>query len=75
MSEIQQILNNKNQDDKKNIFIQVVEQTNAIGNEISQALKSIKEINTRAHMLSTAAKLRLIVGETKEEISLLYQIR
>lgn len=80
MSETRHILDLKNKENRKDFFNQVIEQTNAIGNEISSALKSIKETNARAHMLSTTAKIEanrtgdvgrdfLIVSNSIDELS------
>ena len=65
---------------KKDFFQQVVEQTSEIGHEINRALKSTKEINGRAHMLSTTAKIEanrtgdigrnfLVVSNSIDELS------
>ena len=65
---------------KGDFFKQVVDQTSDIGNEINRALKSTKEINARAHMLSTTAKIEanrtgdigrnfLIVSNSIDELS------
>ena len=66
--------------EKGDFFKQVVDQTSEIGNEINSALKSTKEINSRAHMLSTTAKIEanrtgdigrnfLIVSNSIDELS------
>ena len=80
MSKILQVPNTENQKNKKDFFTQVVEQTNAIGNEINHALKSIKATNKETHMLSTTAKIEanrtgdvgrnfLIVSNSIDELS------
>jgi len=67
-------------ENKRDFFKEVVERTSDIGNEISQALKATKEINTRAHMLATTAKIEanrtgnigrnfLIVSNSIDELS------
>ena len=66
---------------KKDFFHEVVEQTNSIGGEIQRALKSITEANNRARMLSTTAKIEsnrlgdvgrdfLIVSHSIDELSI-----
>lgn len=80
MSKVQRIPNSEDQKNRKDFFNQVVEQTNSIGDEISIALKSIKETNTRTHMLSTTAKIEanrtgnigrnfLVVSNSIDELS------
>jgi len=80
MSKILQVPNTENQKDKKDFFIQIVEQIAAIGNEISHALKSIKATNKETRMLSTTAKIEanrtgdvgrnfLIVSNSIDELS------
>ncbi len=80
MSKTLQVPNAENQENKKDFFIQVVEQTNAIGNEINHALKSIKGTNKETRMLSTTAKIEanrtgdvgrnfLIVSNSIDELS------
>ena len=79
MSETQ-VLSNNTSDGKKDFFNEVVNQTNAIGNEINKALKAIKETNRRTHMLSTTAKIEanrtgdagrsfLVVSNSIDELS------
>lgn len=53
MSQISQI----EEDNIKDFFKMVIDQTSDIKNEINYALKSTKEINGRARMLSTTAKI------------------
>lgn len=67
-------------ENKKDVFKEIVERTSDIGNEINLALKATKEINARAHMLSTTAKIEanrtgdigrnfLIVSNSIDELS------
>ena len=67
-------------EEKKDFFHEVVEQTNSIGGEIQMALKSITQANNRARMLSTTAKIEsnrlgdvgrdfLIVSHSIDELS------
>ncbi|BDQ30628.1 methyl-accepting chemotaxis protein [Nitrosopumilus zosterae] len=78
MSDSQQVI--ELHENKKDFFQQVVEQTSEIGHEINRALKSTKEINGRAHMLSTTAKIEanrtgdigrnfLVVSNSIDELS------
>ncbi|MGY5150322.1 MAG: methyl-accepting chemotaxis protein [Candidatus Nitrosopumilus sp. bin_68KS] len=80
MSTSQNIVTEEIEDAKDNFFKQVVDQTTDIGNEISRALKSTKEITRRASMLSTTAKIEanragdagrnfLVVSESIDELS------
>ena len=74
------ISDTRSEKNDKDFFHQVVEQTHSIGDEISRALKSIKEANSRAHMLSTTAKIEanrtgdvgrdfLVVSNSIDELS------
>jgi len=80
MSKTLQVSNAENQENKKDFFIEIVEQINAIGNEINHALKSIKGTNKETRMLSTTAKIEanrtgdvgrnfLIVSNSIDELS------
>ena len=80
MSTSQNIISKGTTDTRDNFFKQVVDQTTDIGNEISRALKSTKEITRRASMLSTTAKIEanragdvgrnfLVVSESIDELS------
>ena len=68
------------QRDKQGFFKQVVDKTSEIGNEISKAIKSTKEINRRSSVLSTTAKIEanrsgdvgrnfLVVSESIDQLS------
>jgi hypothetical protein len=70
----------KSDEEKKDFFHEVVEQTNSIGGEIQRTLKSISQANNRARMLSTTAKIEsnrlgdvgrdfLIVSHSIDELS------
>ncbi len=80
MSTSQNIVTEEIKDANDDFFKQVVGQTIDIGNEISRALKSTKEITRRASMLSTTAKIEanragdvgrnfLVVSESIDELS------
>ncbi len=57
MSKTLQVSDAENQENKKDFFIEIVEQTGAIGHDIRHALKAIKGTNKETHMLSTTAKI------------------
>jgi len=70
----------KSNEQKKDFFHQIVEQTNPIGGEIREALRLVKEANDRARMLSTTAKIEsnrlgdigrdfLVVSNSIDELS------
>lgn len=80
MSNIQQISNTENREIKKDFFKQIVEHTHIIGNEVSKALNSVREINSRTNMLSITAKIEasrtgdvgrnfLVVSNSIDELS------
>lgn len=65
---------------KKDFFKQVIDQVSSIDDEINHALRSIKDINSRTHMLSTTAKIEanrtgeigrnfLVVSNSIDELS------
>lgn len=79
MSELLKVPNTKNEE-KKDFFQEVVEQTNAIGKEISYALNSLIKSNQTNKTLSTTAKIEasrlgdsgrgfLVVSHSIDELS------